>query len=159
MSQEDLLRVAGFASEPEAQIAQAMLAEHGINASIDNGESALGFDLVDMDEIDLIVMRQDFDRAKELIDEMEALQDEDQEPVPAWTCQMWRRSGRRVFRLLVLRSRLSTRGRMSARRPRRKESGDPLLTGGPFVDGSIRWRRQKRGDLASNVDVSETRKS
>ena len=87
MSQEDLLRVAGFPSEPEAQIAQAMLAEHGINASIDNGESALGFDLVDMDEIDLIVMRQDFERATVLIEEMEALQDEDQEPVPAWTCQ------------------------------------------------------------------------
>jgi hypothetical protein len=87
MNQEDLLSVAGFPSEPEAQIAQAMLAEHGINASIDNGESALGFDLVDMDEIDLIVMRQDFDRAKVLIEEMEALQNEEQEPVPAWTCQ------------------------------------------------------------------------
>ncbi len=87
MNKEDLLRVAGFPSEPEAQIAQAMLAEQGINASIDNGESALGFDLVDMDEIDLIVMRKDFDRAKELIDDMKSLQAEDQEPVPAWTCK------------------------------------------------------------------------
>ena len=87
MNQEDLLRVAGFPSEPEAQIAQAMLAEHGINASIDNGESALGFDLVDMEEIDLIVMRQDFDRAKELIDEMQAVEGEEEAPIPAWTCK------------------------------------------------------------------------
>ena len=86
MNQEDLLRVAGFPSEPEAQIAQAMLAEHGINASIDNGESALGFDLVDMDEIDLIVMRRDFDRAKELIGEMQAVAGEEDAPIPAWTC-------------------------------------------------------------------------
>ena len=88
MSDQDLLRVAGFSSVPEAQIAQAMLSENGINASIDRGESALGFDLNDMDEVELIVLRKDFDTAKQLIAQMEEVygDEEEQEAVPAWTC-------------------------------------------------------------------------
>ncbi len=86
MDPNDLLRVALYDTRSEAQFVLAALLENGIDAKLSVDEhSALGMDLdVHADEVELIVKRAEFDKAKEIIEDLET---GEVEKVPAWTCQ------------------------------------------------------------------------
>ena len=82
---DPLVRLGSFGSEIQALQAEALLKSEGINASIvepEGGGFGLGLDAVD--EFEMIVNQKDFDAAKKILAEMEAV--EEGEPVPAWTC-------------------------------------------------------------------------
>ena len=84
MSETDLIRVATFDSESEAQMAQTVLQDNNINSSLNGGDTAaFGLNIDGPAGYEVIVQRGDHDRAKELIDEMEA---EEVIEIPAWDC-------------------------------------------------------------------------
>lgn len=84
MSEDDLVRVADFESETQAQLAQSILKENGINSSMNGADtSAFGMNIDGPEGVELIVRRGDHDRAKELLDNLEA---EEFDEIPAWTC-------------------------------------------------------------------------
>ena len=65
-------------------IIQAALQDNGIEAKLSGNEaSALGFALDGPDAIEIIVKASDFDKAKSIIEELDASEPED---IPAWTC-------------------------------------------------------------------------
>ena len=85
MSENNLVRVATFESEGEAQMAQTVLQDNNINSSLNGGDtSAFGLNIDGPDGLEVIVQQVDHDRAKQLLDEMEA---QEFEEIPAWNCK------------------------------------------------------------------------
>ena len=82
---DDLLRVALYESEAEAQLAQAALKEQGIDAKLTGNEaSALGLSLEGADDIEVIVRRDEYDRAEAILKELATVEPDH---IPAWTCK------------------------------------------------------------------------
>jgi hypothetical protein len=85
MGADDLVRVAMYNSQSEAQFVLAALRDNGVDAKMVGEEhSALGLDLDGPDPIEIVVTQAEYDKAKEIIDDLEAAV---AEPVPAWTCK------------------------------------------------------------------------
>ncbi len=85
MSEYEFVRLANFQSETDATLAKAMLEEHSIQSTIAGMEpSALGFSLEGEGAIELFVMSQDVEKARKLIADIAAAEQE--EITPAWSC-------------------------------------------------------------------------
>ena len=85
MGGDDLLRLAEYKTQSEAQFVLGALRDNGVDAKLSGEEhSALGIDLDGPDAIEIIVTRDEYDKAKAIIDDLETAVEE---PVPAWTCK------------------------------------------------------------------------
>ena len=85
MTENELIRLAVFDSESQAILAKAILDENGILANLSGLEpSALGISLDGDDALQLFVRREDFEKAKELIEDVDEAEDD---VAPAWKCE------------------------------------------------------------------------
>jgi hypothetical protein len=81
----DIISVGIYLSESQAYHAKAALEEAGITAQLaDSDDGAFGFSMDASEQINLIVNRTDYEAAKKILSELEAL--EEGELAPAWTC-------------------------------------------------------------------------
>ena len=81
----DIVSVGIYLSESEAYHAKAALEDAGITAQLaDPDDGAFGFSMDASEQINLIVNRSDYEAAKKVLSELEAM--EEGEPAPAWTC-------------------------------------------------------------------------
>jgi hypothetical protein len=84
MSENEYVRLAEYDSETEATLAQAVLEENGIHATIAGLEpSALGLSL-DGELIEIFVASSDVSQAQSLLENLAGADQEDD--IPAWTC-------------------------------------------------------------------------
>jgi hypothetical protein len=85
MNELNLQRLCECQTEHEARIVESELAEIGIQAVITGTDvSALGEALDGPDAIQVFVKAEQLDAASELLEQLDA---DDEDPVPAWTCQ------------------------------------------------------------------------
>lgn len=84
MEELNLVRVASTETESEAVFLRAALEDHGIQTMVNGLEIGAFSDVVDGGEIVLMVSKEDYDKAKKLVDE---IQEGEDELIPAWTCK------------------------------------------------------------------------
>lgn len=85
MQDEDLVRLAFAETEVDANYLKDALAEHDIKVlMMGNEASAFGMSLDGEDSVELFVHRDDYEKAKPLVEE---LMSDEGEPIPAWICK------------------------------------------------------------------------
>ena len=90
MTNEDknLVRLAAFEFEHEAVMLKNALNDHGIPAWVSGGDGVntfgAGLTAAGLVGVDVNIRQIDLEAAKVIMQELEALEDED---IPAWTCQ------------------------------------------------------------------------
>lgn len=86
MEESEIVRLTIVETEVDANYIKNALGEQGIQVMMSGSEaSAFGVSLDGADDVELFVKAEDLEKGKALVEEL--LNDEDEELVPAWTCQ------------------------------------------------------------------------